>query len=130
LLSANGSEIKIVYQAEVEIYLKGLKIYQTVGIAKELNPHFLLGVDFLSANKATICYKTGTLSLLENLVQIPMHSMCDETNCVETTPLVNVPKHFNNKSIVLEESQHAKCYPIAVQTHWLLSKTIKQSAEF
>jgi len=46
-LSANGTEIKIISQAEVEIYLKGLKFYQHVAIAKELNPQFLLPVDFL-----------------------------------------------------------------------------------
>lgn len=42
LWSANGSEIQIIVQAEVEIYLKGLRFYQRVEIAKELKPQFLL----------------------------------------------------------------------------------------
>jgi len=32
LLSANRTDIKIISQAEVEIYLKGLKFYQHVAI--------------------------------------------------------------------------------------------------
>jgi len=86
----------------------------------------LLGVDFLSPNEARICYKTGTLSFSEDLIQIPMYSMCDEANCIslmhtecikpfsEATQLVNAPKHLNNKSVVHEESQHAKHYLVAV----------------
>ena len=73
LLSANRTEIKIIGQAEVEIHLKGLKFYQHVVVAKEINPQFLFGVDFLSANEARICYKAGTLSLLEDLIQRPMY---------------------------------------------------------
>jgi len=47
LVSANGSDIKIIAESRVEMYLKGVKFCQNVAIAKELNPHFLLGADFL-----------------------------------------------------------------------------------
>jgi len=137
LLSANGTDIKIISQVEVQIYLKGLKFYQHVGTAKELNPQFLLRVDFLSANEARICYKTDTLSLLEDLNQITMYSMCDEANCMslarteciqpfsEATISVIGHKHLNNKSVMLEESQHAKRCPIAVANALTLVKNNK-----
>jgi len=42
LLSANQTEIKIIDQAEVEIYLKGLMFYQHVAIAKKHIRHTIL----------------------------------------------------------------------------------------
>ena len=66
------------------------------------------------------------LSLLDDLVQIPMHSMCDEINCVtlnrteciepfsEVLLTVRTPLHVNNQSVLLEELQQIKWYPIAV----------------
>ena len=60
-MSANGSDIKILGETKVEMYLNGVKFCQNIAVAKECNPHFLLGADFLMANKAVINYKTGTL---------------------------------------------------------------------
>jgi len=126
LLSANGLDIKIIGETRVEMYLNGVKFCQNVAIAKELNPHFLLGPDFLSANKAVIDYRTSMLSLLNDFLYAPLQSVCDESMCAtllrmqcikpytEITLPVHAPKHLNNTSVILEESIFAKRYPIVV----------------
>jgi len=40
LVSANGSDIKIIGETKVEMYLNGVKFCQNVAIAKELKPSF------------------------------------------------------------------------------------------
>jgi len=71
LFSDNGSLIPIIGTAEVEMYLKGLIITQTVKISPTLEHSFLLGVDFLSQNSAILDYKHGILSLHDDLVCDP-----------------------------------------------------------
>ena len=126
LVSANGSDIKIIGETKVEMYLNGVKFCQNIAIAKELNPHFLLGADFLIANKAVINYRTGILSLLDDFLNAPLQSVCDELMCAtltrtqrikpytEITLSVHAPKHLNNTSVILEESTFAKRFPIVV----------------
>jgi len=126
LVSANGSDIKIIGETKVEMYLSGVKFDQNIAIAKELNPHFLLGAEFLSANKAVIDYRTGMLSLLDDFLYAPLQSVCDESMCAtlmrtqrikpytEITLPLHAPKHLNNTSVILEESTFAKHYPIVV----------------
>ena len=101
------------------MYLNGVKFCENIAIAKELNPHFLLGEDFLIANKAVINYRTGMLSLLDDFLYVPLQSVCDESMCAtlmrtqrikpytEITLPVHAPKHLNNTSVILEESTFA-----------------------
>jgi len=114
LVSANNSGIKIIGETKVEMYLNGVKFCQNIVIAKELNPHFLLGADFLIANKAVINYRTGTLSLLDDFLYAPLQSVCDESMSAtimrtqrikpytEITLPVHAPEHLNNTSVILE----------------------------
>ena len=126
LVLANGSDIKIIGETRVDMYLNGVKFCPNVAIARELNPYFLLGADFLSANEALIDYRTGMLSLLDDFLYAPLQSVCDESMCAtlmrtqcikpytEITLPVHAPKHLNNTSVILEESAFAKRYPIVV----------------
>ena len=126
-MSASGSDIKIIGETKVEMCLNGVKFCQNIAIAKELNPHFLLGADFLIANKAVINYRTGTLSLFDDFLYAPLQSVCDESMCAtlmrtqriklytEITLPVHAPKHLNNRSVILEESTFAKRYPIILE---------------
>ena len=84
LVSATDSEIKLLGHAIVQLYFKGLKIEQRLGVVEELTPNFLLGVDFLTANVAAVDYtvRPPVLRLFDDVIQIPLFNRCDETNCV------------------------------------------------
>jgi len=81
-------------------------------------------MDFLSANIAVASFKTGLLSLFNDLIHIKIHSFCDDTNCVtlsrrtcvqpfsEMLLQVKTPKNVNNKSVLLENLPHR--LPVAV----------------
>lgn len=56
LVSATGSNLEIVGYATTELYFKGLNVEYTLGVAKQLSPQFLLGVDFLSETHAALDY--------------------------------------------------------------------------
>ena len=114
MFAANGSKLRIIGTAVLRMFLKGAIVYQTVHVSSHLEPQFLLGVDFLSANTAIINYKLGILSLHDDLIRIPMHSRYNNASCVtlpqticipaltEVTLTVNSPSTFNNKSVLLE----------------------------
>jgi len=53
---ATGTEIVVVGKADVNMYIQGLHVTQSVMIAKELQPRFVLGMDFLSANIAVVSF--------------------------------------------------------------------------
>ena len=57
-MSATGSNLDIVGYVTTELYFKGLKVEYTLGVAKQLSPNVLLGVDFLSETHATLDYGT------------------------------------------------------------------------
>ena len=115
--AANGSKVDRNTDsgtADLKLYIKGLIIYQTVRIAKQLFPRMLLGVDFLATNKATVTYRTGNgiLSLYDDVINLPMHSQSDEINCTLCIPAfteayltVNCPKHVNNTTVLLVNVQ-------------------------
>ena len=117
LVSANGSDIEIVGYTTVDLYFKGLRVEQKLGIAKQLSPSFLLGVNFLSQTGAAIDYalKPPMFTLFDGLVELPLYTRCDETNCVTlaqkiTVPAftevflpVNSPSNFNNQDVLLEQ---------------------------
>ena len=46
LTAANGSKVELIGTADLRLYIKGLIIYQTLRIAKQLFPRMLSGVDF------------------------------------------------------------------------------------
>jgi len=118
LVSANGSNLELVGCTTPELYFKGLKIEHTLVVAKELSPSFLIGVDFLSTYGARIDYgiKPPKFTLFDGLIELPLFSRCDETNCVtvdrticipafnEAYLAVNTPYEFNDQDVFLEQS--------------------------
>jgi len=125
LFSATGTQIRIVGRADVDMYIQGLRVTQTAVVAEELQPRFLLVMDFLSANVAVVSFKTGVLSLVDDLIHIKMHSICNDMNCVtlsrrtcaqpfsEMLLQVNTLKKVNNQSILLENLPHR--LPVAIR---------------
>ena len=117
LVSATDSEIKLLGHAIVQLYFKGLKIKQRLGVVEELTPNFLLGVDFLTTNVAAVDYTVSppVLRLFDDFIQIPLFNRCDETNCVildctavipaynEAYLPVKSPVQYNNQDVLLEQ---------------------------
>ena len=107
LTVANGSKVELIGTADLRLYIKGLIIYQTVRIAKQLFSGMLLGDRT----------ENEILSLYDDVINLPMHSQLDEINCVtvprtlcilastEAYLTVNCPKHVSNTSILLENVQ-------------------------
>ena len=50
LFGATGTRIALVGETDIDMYIQGLRVTQRVKIARELQPRFLLGMDFLSDN--------------------------------------------------------------------------------
>jgi len=84
LFEATGTKIVLIGEADLDMYIQGLRVTQRVKIAQKLQPRFLLGMAFLSANMWTVYFKSGVLSLFDfgDLIQVNMHSYYDDVNCV------------------------------------------------
>ena len=137
LVSATDSEIKLLGHAIVQLYFKGLKIEQRLGVVEELTPNFLLGVDFLTANVAAVDYtvRPPVLRLFDDFIQIPLFNRCDETNCVilECTAVipayneaylpVKSPVQYNNQDVLLE--QPSRILPVTVARSFTSCKNNK-----
>ena len=120
MVSANGGRIKTVGTVTMELYLQGgAKMEHVVVVAEDLTPNFVLGMNFLLDNHANLNFATKppTLSLFDNLIDIPMRPRCDDTNCAtvnrttivppysEAYLTVKTPRSFNNRSVLLENAQ-------------------------
>jgi len=80
LITADGTEIRVIGKTTTELYFKGLKVPFTIQVARHLEPNFLLGVDFMSMNSAVVDYpsKPPALTLFDGLIRLPLYSRCDE----------------------------------------------------
>ena len=108
--SANGTRIHTLGTVKMELYLHGLKIDHEVWVAEELNPDFILGMNFLLDNQVKLNFATKppTMTLFDDLVDISLRPRCDMTNGAflhrtavlppysEEYLTVNTPRHFNN----------------------------------
>jgi len=76
LVSATGSNLEIFGYATTELYFKVLKVAYTLGVAKQLSPNFLLGVDFLSETHAALDYgmKQPMFTLFDGLIELPFYT--------------------------------------------------------
>jgi len=95
MIWANGSRMKIVGTVAMDLYLKGAKIEHVVVVADNLTPNFVLGMNMLIDNHANLNFagKPPTLSLFDNMIEIPMRPRCDDTNCASVNRTVLVPPY-------------------------------------
>jgi len=87
MISAIGSRMKTVGTATMNLYLRGAKIEHVVVVAEDLAPNFVLGIYFLVDNHAhpNFATKPPTLSLFDNMVEMPMRPRCDDINCASVS---------------------------------------------
>ena len=99
----------------------------TVVVAEDLARNFVLGTNFLLDNHANLNFATRlpTLSLFDDMVQIPMRPCCDDTNCasVNHTAVIpayseayvteKTPKRFNNSNVLLENAERVCSISVA-----------------
>ena len=126
LTSANGSDLPIIGTMDLQLYFQGLILPQTVYVSPLLEHSLVLGVDFLSQNRAILNYRLGILSLYEDLVRVRLHSRFDTLNSIsvarticipayhEALILANSPKFFNNKTVLLEPLSNVQFNKLAV----------------
>jgi len=113
LLSANTGDIAVVRTTEFVIKVAGLSLPVSARVARVLSIDLLVGVDFLQACEAKIDYRTGLISLSDDLVKTPLLSdtnsdnlaTCSQSVCIpaETEMLipVSVPSWFNGMTVLL-----------------------------
>ena len=94
LVSETGSDIETVGYATAELYFRGLKVEYTLGVAMQLSPSFLLGVDFLwETGGANLDYgiKPPMFTLFDGFIELPFYTRCDVTNCVTLARTICIP---------------------------------------
>jgi len=93
LFSANGTKMAVSGIADMRLYFAGLVILQKVRVCSNLQHSILLGLDFLKANSVILDYKSGILSLNNDLVRIPLHSKSETLNCVTVARKCCIPAY-------------------------------------
>jgi len=114
LLSANMGGIHIIGTSEFLIKVSGLSLSVSARVAPVLSVEFLVGVDFLQAYEAKIDYRSGLISVSDDMVRAPLLSdskpdnlaTCIESVCIppETEMIIpfSVPARFNSRTVLLE----------------------------
>ena len=62
----------IVAVANVKITFSELYIYHTVKVVDNISHDLILGTDFMRQNAATIDYRSGLISICDNLAVLPL----------------------------------------------------------
>ena len=72
LISANGTTVAVVVEANITIYIQGLCIHHRVKVVRHLQNDLLLACDWLIANRVTLDYNHGFVSIADEMIRIPM----------------------------------------------------------
>jgi len=129
VMSANGTRIPTIGTVKTELYLQGcgVTIDHEVWVEEELSPNFVLGMNFLLDNQVKLNFATKppTMTLFDDLVDIPLRPRCDVTNGAlvhrtmvlppysEAYLTVTTPKHFNNSNVLLEDARRVNAISVA-----------------
>jgi len=85
-IPANGHPIFPVGQVSLNVNVQGLIIPSTLYVVNNLHPKLILGNDWLKSTRAVMDYRTGVLSLYDDLILCPLEGFNSLQNCV--TPSV------------------------------------------
>jgi hypothetical protein len=114
LVSANGSQIRVIGEADVEISIQGLVIPWTMYVVSSLSHNVILAQDFLQSTDAVIDCANRSLALYDGLVRVSSTRNTDRDTFFRLTQDVifpprteaivkmHVPKRFINKTSLLE----------------------------
>ena len=81
-IPANGHPIFPVGQVSLSVNVQGLTIPSTLYVVNNLYPKLILGNDWLRSTRAVIDYRTGVLSLYDDLILCPLEGFNSLQNCV------------------------------------------------
>jgi len=104
----------IIAVTKVKIKFSELYIYHTVKVVDNISHDLILGTDFMRQNAATIDYRSGLISICDNLAALPLQSNVMDKYIVQNMQKVCIPSYsemilpvsiplkFNNKTVIIE----------------------------
>jgi len=104
----------IVAVTDMKMKFSELNVYHNVKVVDKISHDLILGTDFMRQNAAIIDYRSGLISICDNLAALPLQSnVVDkyiiqnmEEVCIpgysEMILPVSVPERFNNKTVIIE----------------------------
>ena len=125
-IPADGRPMSPIGQVSVNVNIQGLIIPTILYVANDLHPKLILGNDWLENSRAAIDYRTGVLSLFDDLIQCPLEGFNSMHNCVtlrlsvclqpysESILLVHVPHKFNDRSVLIEPFRDQSALSVSV----------------
>jgi len=84
-IPADGRPISPLGQVSLNVNIQGLIISTTLYIVNNLHPKLILGNDWLKSTRAVIGYRTGILSLYDDLFLCPLEGFNSMQNCLSAT---------------------------------------------
>jgi len=126
LIPANGQPMCPIEKVLVNVNIQGLIVPSTFYIVNNLHPKIIFGHDWLKNSKAVIDYRTGMLTLFDDLIQCPLEGFNSMHNCVtlrqtvclqpysESILPVQVPHKFNDRSVLIEPFRDQSALPVSV----------------
>ena len=113
-LPANGQPMCPLGQVSINVNIQGLIIPTILYVVNNLHPKLILGNDWLKSTRAVIDYRTGILSLYDDLLLCPLEGFNSRHNCVtlrqtvclqpysESILPVQVPQKYSSSSVLIE----------------------------
>jgi len=81
-IPANGHPMCPLEQVSINVNIQGLIVPSTLYVVNDLHPKLILGNDWLKNSRAVIDYRTGILSLFDDLILCPLEGFNSMQNCV------------------------------------------------
>jgi len=113
-------------QVSLNVNIQGLMIPTPVYVVNNLHPKLIFGNDWLKSMRAVVDYRTGILSLYDNLISCPLEGFNSMQNCVmlkqtvclqpysvSTLP-VQVPHRYTDRSVLIEPLRNESMLPVKV----------------
>ena len=118
LFSANGAPLPILGTVDVVMNFQGYLITHTALVVKSIQESFIIGTDFMTANKAVIDYAEKVMIIADNLCWAPLQGPGDEVLQVKTVKSICIPaysealvevrcpKRFRQQNIIIDPIKH------------------------
>ena len=125
-LPANGQPMCPLGQVSINVNIQGLIIPTIVYVVNNLHPKLILGNDWLKSTRAVIDYRTGILSLYDDLLLCPLEGFNSRHNCVtlrltvclqpysESILPVQVPQKYSSSSVLIEPLLDQSALPVRI----------------
>jgi len=110
----------------LNVNIQGLIIPSTLYVVNDLHPKLILENDWLKSSRRVIDYRTGILSLFDELILCPLEGFNSMQNCVtlkqtvclqpysESILPVHVPHKYSNRSVLIEPLINQSALPVRV----------------